>query len=87
MTYQPVQPERPRGVRVQHVDGTVTPIELTYRGILNSQYVWQAMTPLSPADRVLFESIPLDTAIEFPRAPGWNPTGTAQEPNRSAATR
>lgn len=60
--------QRPQGVRIEHANGTTTPVELAYRGYDADEqaHVWECITPVARGDRVRVALLPAHTSITLP---------------------
>lgn len=58
---------RPKGVRIMHPDGSVTPCEPAYRGLdEDGLHEWVVVTILHVGDRVYCAKLPGRTSLVFP---------------------
>lgn len=59
---------RPQGVRIEHADGSCTPIELADGGVIDGIHVWlmDRRTVLRPGDVFRADLIPPQTKIGIP---------------------
>ena len=68
-------PERPTGARLEHTDGTVTPLELVYVGRTDDgMHVWRALTEFGFDDQLMVDKLPPRTKVVLPAPPsaqGW----------------
>lgn len=67
------QPVPPQNVRIEHADGTVTPLELAYLGRFDDRHVWATVQPVhrwGVLDRIEVSMLPAQTEIRVTSIPG-----------------
>lgn len=61
-------PPAPRNVRLQHADGTSTPLECVYEGFRGDMHVWRAVPPAAPiriGDHLELDELPPHTQVSL----------------------
>jgi len=64
--------DSPRNVRAIAPDGTVTPLELVYRGLDDGIHVWEATAPVAlvPGSHIAADTLPARTEVRVRLADG-----------------
>lgn len=60
------QPTPPEGVRIQHLDGTVTPCEIFYVGVEGGMHCWEVTIRFQPrlGDHLAIDVLPPQTMVK-----------------------